>query len=342
MMDEFSPSIFDGIVLDESSILKNYTGKTRTKLIDNWGKVQYRLCCSATPAPNDFMELGNHAEFLGFGTREEMLSKYFINDQDTTQKWRLKGHAESAFWQWVSSWAVVISNPRDVGCDGSKYDLPELRVHQEIIESDPEPAEGMLFPDMAVSATEVHRVSRNTTEERCAKAADIANNYDKPVVVWCESNDESKLLASLIPDSVEVRGDMPMEKKKSALELFTTGEKRVIITKPSIAGYGLNWQHCNKMVFAAVTYSYEKFYQAIRRCWRFGQTQEVDVYIIFADQQSGILESINSKAKRAEEMTKSMIETMSYSSVNGVNKPKKIDMEIKLKEMEIPQWLKTA
>lgn len=295
-LHHFDPAQFAGIVLDESSILKAFTGKTRTTLIESFRETPFRLCATATPAPNDFTELGNHSEFLGVKTRTEMLAEYFVHDMDTTQDWRVKGHAVSAFWRWIATWGAVVRTPADLGHDDSAYRLLPLRMHDVVVDVDHRAAwaSGTLFAVNAVSLSDQRATRRGTLDARVAKAAEIASG-DEPCIVWCELNDESTALVNAIPGAVEVKGSDDSDDKAEKLAAFSRGDVRVIVTKPSIAGFGLNWQHCAQMVFVGASHSYEQTYQAIRRCWRFGQTRAVDVHVIRAETEQLIVDNYRRK-----------------------------------------------
>ena len=319
----FDLSVFSGVVLDESSILKNFVGKTRNQIIKGYWNTPYKLACTATPSPNDHMELGNHAEFLGAMLREDMLSKYFVHDSGDTAKWRLRGHAKSDFWQWVSSWATCCSKPSDVGGSDDGFDLPELTVNRHQLDAGLKQGNGLLFDIDSVNATTIHESRRNTLEERCQMAASIANGKDCPVIVWCDTNDESKLLASLIPDSIEVHGSQSEKVKIDAFNKFESGEVRVIITKPKIAGFGMNWQHCNSQVFAGVNYSFELYYQAVRRSWRFGQSKPVTVDIVIADDMHAVSSAVASK-----EADHRLMQTEMANAVKG-NHELSVDTQLK-------------
>jgi len=309
MLDHFDPMQFAGVVLDESSILKSHDSKTRVKIIEMFSAVPYRLSCTATPSPNDFMELGNQAEFLGVMSAVEMLAMYFTHDGGDTAKWRLKGHGKSRFWEWLSTWAVCIKNPSDIGFDGTAYVLPELRLTEHVIEID-KPLDGQLFSGVAQTLTERREAKRGSLTERIALAAKLANEIKGPCIVWCHLNDESKALASAIDGAVEVTGSMSADEKESAIMDFTHGIKRVIVTKPSIAGFGMNWQHCADEIFAGMDDSFESFYQAVRRCYRFGQKKPVNVHIISASTEGAVKANIERKAQQAEEMAVSMMQHM--------------------------------
>ena len=302
-LHRFDPRAFVGIVLDESSILKSYDGSTRTSLIEAFSRTPYRLACTATPAPNDFTELGNHSEFLGSKTRVEMLSEYFAHDGGSTSDWRVKGHARKDFWIWVASWGAVVRKPSDLGYDDAGYDLPPLRWQEHVIPVDHRTAwaNGTLLATAAATLSEQRGVRRSTIDARVSRAAGIVAD-GAPAVVWCELNDEGDALEKAIPESVQVSGSDSAEEKERKLVDFSEGRARVMISKPVVAGFGLNWQHCNKVVFVGASHSYEQTYQAVRRCWRYGQTRPVDVHVIRAETEAAISENYARKAKDAEEM----------------------------------------
>lgn len=309
-LHKFDPSDFTGIVLDESSILKSYTGKFRNQLIDDWGKLPWRLAATATPAPNDFMELGNHAEFLGAMTRTEMLSMFFVHDGGETQKWRLKGHAESEFWKWLCNWAVMIRKPSDIGHADGDFILPDCDIHRVEVETHGA-EDGHLFALPASTLSERQSARRDSVKERCALAAGLANDTDRPFIAWCNLNTESAELCRLIPDAVEVTGSMSPAEKERRLEGFSSGKHRVIVTKPTIAGFGMNWQHCADMAFVGLSDSYEQFYQALRRCWRFGQKRTVNAHVVTSSQEGAVVDNIRRKERDAEKMAAEMVRHMS-------------------------------
>ena len=324
MLEHFDASYFTGIVLDESSILKSYDGKTRTTIINTFKQTPFRLACTATPAPNDYMELGNHAEFLGVMSRVEMLSMFFVHDGGETQKWRLKGHAESEFWKWLASWAVCIRKPSDLGYDDGDFTLPELVMHQITVKID-DPSDGFLFPVEASTLQERLRARRDTIAERIAHCATVVNGTDEPFLVWCNLNDESAGLKSAIAGAVEVKGADSNEHKEKAMMGFTAGDVRCLVTKPSIAGFGMNWQHCNNMAFVGLSDSYEQFYQAVRRCWRFGQKKPVNVYVITAETEGAVVANIKRKEADAMKMAENMVEHMkdlNADAVRGMSREK--------------------
>jgi superfamily II DNA or RNA helicase len=304
----FDPSEFAGVVLDESSILKSFMGKTKNKLCDTFRHTPYRLCCSATPAPNDYMELGNHSDFLGVMPANEMLSRWFINDTMNFGCYRLKGHAVRPFWEWVASWAACAEKPSDAGGDDSRHNLPPLttQVRQVDAELAPSIETGSLFGTSDLSATSMHADKRATLGKRCGVAADIANSCGDYCIVWCESNAESTALAKMIPDAVEVVGSDDPDEKESKLDAFSRGDARVMVTKSSIAGFGLNWQHCNRVVFASISYSFESYYQAVRRTWRFGQKRPVHVDVVIASSEQGVWQAIQRKMRDHDGMKEAM------------------------------------
>lgn len=310
MLDRMEPEAFAGVVLDESSILKAHDSKTRQALIAAFRETPYRLSCTATPSPNDHMELGNQAEFLGVMTQAEMLAMFFTHDGGDTSKWRLKGHGKSRFWEWLSTWAVCVRNPADLGFDGERYVLPALHIHEHLIESDEFVPEGQLFATVAQTLSERREAKRKSLEDRVARAAELVNASSEPWIVWCHLNDESSALAKAIPDAVEVTGSMSADEKERRIMSFTHGEARVIVTKPSIAGFGLNWQHCRNMAFVGLDDSFESYYQAVRRCYRFGQARPVHVHLIASEAEGAIKANLERKQAQADEMAQAMVEHM--------------------------------
>lgn len=308
-MDAVDFTELHGIVLDESSILKAHDGKTRQRIIDASQGVPYRLSCTATPSPNDFEELGNQCEFLGVMTRTEMLATYFVNDTGDTGTWRLKGWGASKFWEWMGTWAVVLRNPSDIGFDGSRYELPPLQYHEHVVQT--ETLSGELFARPAQTMTERRQAQRQSIEDRCRALAEVVNaDPNEPWLIWCHLNDEAELLAELIPGSVNVQGSDAPESKSKNLLGFAHGDVKILISKPKIAGFGMNWQHCARMAFVGLDDSFEKFYQAVRRCYRFGQTRNVQVHIFTSENEGQILENIKRKEKLHHEMSANMIEHM--------------------------------
>jgi len=308
-MDSVDFAELSGIVLDESSILKSHTGKTRTAIIEASQKVPYRLSCTATPSPNDFDELGNQCEFLGVMTRTEMLATYFVNDTGDTGTWRLKGWGASKFWEWMGTWAVVLRNPSDLGFDGSKYVLPEPKYFEHVVQT--ELIGDELFARPALSMLERRKAQRDSIEARCKALADVVNaDTSEPWLIWTHLNDEAEMLVSLIPGAVNVQGSDSPESKTRNMMAFTHGELRVLISKPKICGYGMNWQHCARMAFVGLDDSFEKFYQAVRRCFRFGQKRNVHVHVFTAENEGQILANIKRKEVNHHDMSANMIEHM--------------------------------
>ena len=313
MLKHFDVSTFAGVVLDESSILKSYMGKTKRMIIDSCDSVQYRLACTATPSPNDYLELGNHAEFLGVMPSNEMIMRFFINDTMEAGAYMLRPHAADKFWQWCASWSVCLSNPSDMGYDGDKYILPTLnQSFVEVSTESLEPgADDDMFRTVIINATSIHKEGRLTAELRAVEVAKLVNESEEPWLVWCNTNYEADALKGLIPNAVDLRGSDTVEKKESSLEGFIDGSIRVLITKPSIAGMGLNLQHCRNMAFVGLSYSYEDYYQAIRRCYRFGQKREVNCYVMAADSERSILKIIQEKEKAHHTMKSEMTKAIS-------------------------------
>lgn len=336
----------NGALVHNSSILKSYDGATRTALIEAFAKTPYRLCCTATPAPNDFTELGNHSEFLGVRTRTEMLAEFFVHDGATTQEWRLKGHATQAFWRWLATWGAVVRSPADLGHDASAYELPPLRMHERVIPVDHRTswASGELFATNAVSLAAQRSVRRVTTPQRAEIAAEVAAQPGQ-CIVWCELNDESKAcVAAIGKDAVEITGSMDVDEKEARLTAFTNGEARVVVTKPSIAGFGLNWQRCSRMTFVGASHSYEMTYQAIRRCHRFGQKSPVDVVTIRCETEALVVENFKRKEAEAEKLGAEMAALVGdavRAEVLGATKREWKDYDARA-ETSIPSWLAGA
>lgn len=306
MMDKFDDLVVGGVVIDESSILKSFEGKVRNQIIDRFASVDYRLACTATPAPNDQMEIGNQAEFLGIMSRTEMLAQFFTHDGGDTSKWRLKGHGKTKFWEWMASWAVCMKTPADLGFDGSRFLLPPISMNQHVVESEYKP-DDQLFNVIAETLNDRRAAKRSSLKDRVRYAADLVNSDDDFWIVWCHLNDESTELTKSIHGAVEVTGSLPFNEKESRIMGFVNKETRIIVSKPSMMGLGLNLHHCNKMVFVGLDDSYETYYQAIRRCYRFGQTRPVEVHIISSEGEGAILKNIERKGQQAEEMSAQMV-----------------------------------
>jgi hypothetical protein len=299
-LDNVEPYQFAGVVLDESSILKNFEGAYRNLIINNFNRTPFKLACTATPAPNDPMELGNHSEFLGAMTRQEMLSMFFVHDGGETSKWRLKGHAVSRFYEYVRRWAVMLTKPSDLGFSDEGYCLPPLNYIEHKIYTQ---CKGIsLFNDVAVSATEFNAELRRTMNDRMARTAAIVNSTDESFIIWIKQNEEGQALRKLLPDAVEVQGSDTPEYKERMLLGFAEGKFRRLITKTSIASYGLNYQNCHNQIFPSLDFSFEKLYQAIRRSYRFGQQQPVNIHLITTDTMRNVIESIKRKQQQFEEM----------------------------------------
>lgn len=347
MLNHFDADSFGGVVLDESSILKNYSGTIRTEIIEMFLKTPYKLSCTATPAPNDYMELGNQAEFLGVMSRTEMLSTFFIHDGGETSKWRLKGHAEDDFWTWLATWAVVLTTPADLGYPADGYDLPEKITTEHTVESEQEAAVGenvSFFTVTAKTLNERRGARRDSLEARCKKAADlVAEKPDEQWLIWCDLNDESGTLAEMIPGAVEVRGSDSPDYKAKMLNGFTVGDVKCLISKPSIAGFGLNWQSCHNMIFVGLSDSYEMMYQAVRRCWRFGQKETVNVHIVISDAEGAVKENIERKEAQAERMTAEMVRHTKDILEQEIRGTVKVSIPYDPKiEMILPDWIRSA
>lgn len=311
-LDHFDLSQFGGVVLDESSILKSYNGHYRTRLINECKQIPFRLAATATPAPNDFMELGNHAEFLGIMSYTDMLATFFVHDGGSTQNWRLRGHAADAFWKWMCSWSVMLRRPSDLGYPNDGYDLPELHQIQHTIGAEyaPNMETGTLFPLQAESLQERIKARRATVDDRVSFAAEITPK-DGPFVWWCNLNSESEALAKSIPGCVEVRGSDTEKSKEEKLIEFSNGGIEKLVTKSRVCGFGMNWQHCNHTGFVGLNDSFEQVYQAIRRFWRFGQEKEVTAHFIASELEGAIIANLKRKEKQAEEMADKMVSHMS-------------------------------
>ena len=298
------------VVLDESSAIKHHDAKTLRTLLDRFAVTPFKLCATATPSPNDYTELGTHAEFLGICTRTEMLAEYFCHDGGETQVWRLKGHARDLFWRFVSQWGALVRSPSDLGYDASGYALPPLTIHQHTIDATDGTAKaaGLLFVEPAQSLSERRSARRASLEDRAKACADIVNADRQPWIVWCDLNAEADALKSLIPDAIEVRGNDDADTKESRLHAFSQGAARVLITKPSIAGFGLNWQHCARVAFVGITDSWESYHQAIRRCWRFGQSKPVDVHVFASELEGAVVRNLQRKEEDAARMAETLSE----------------------------------
>lgn len=331
-LDKFTANEFEAVVLDESSILKSFSGKIRNQIIQMFANTPYKLACTATPAPNDYMELGNHSEFLGVMTRAEMLAMYFVHDGGETSKWRLKGHAEDLFWKWLSTWCVVMDDPKKLGYDIDGYELPLLNVHQII-------ADGDTITNEVLSLTARRKARRDSLESRCKAAAELVNNSIESWLVWCDLNDEAVLLHKLIAGSVNVQGSDTPEFKSNSMLDFAEGRLKCLITKPKIAGYGMNWQNCRSMIFVGLSDSFEAYYQAVRRCWRFGQKNDVEVYIIISSCEGAVKENIERKQTENERMKTHLIELTRDITKRELTAQCRVTTEYNASlEMRLPCW----
>jgi len=335
----FNPRDFAGCVCDESSILKNFAGARKLEITGFMRKIEYRLLATATAAPNDYIELGTSSEALGYLGHMDMLNRFFRNDMNNsatgriggkTMQWRFKGHAEKPFWQWVCSWARAIRKPSDLGFDDRQFILPPLTEKEHIVEAN-QLGDGMLFAMPAVGLDEQREERRRTVQERCERVAALVNNTGKPALVWCHMNEEGNLLEKLIGDATQVSGANSDEVKEDRLLAFADGRSRVLITKPKIGAWGLNFQHCDHVTFFP-SHSFEQYYQGVRRCWRFGQKNPVHVDIITTEGEKGVLSNLQRKAAQSEKMFGNLVSEM--NSELFINRQNAIT-----NNMELPTWL---
>lgn len=346
-LDKFDAGMFAGVVLDESSIIKGFGGRTSRALIQSFAATPFRLACTATPAPNDHMELGQHSEFLGVMRGMEMLSRWFINDTaSASQDWRVKGHAVDAFWDWVASWSRCVSLPSDLGFSDDGFALSEMVMHQHIVEADrsidkgeEKDGQARIFRIPETSATSIHREKRMTIDARADVIARVVDGErTEPWIIWCDTDAEADALTDRISDAIEVRGSMSADVKEERLQSFSMGKSRVIVTKPSIAGFGLNWQHCARQAFVGLSFSYESFYQAIRRSHRFGQTRPVHVHVSMADTEKAIWDVVSRKAEDHDTMKTAMRNSMARATkaanAREVYRP--------ITNVKIPAWMRAA
>lgn len=341
MLEHFDASHFAGIVLDESSILKSYTGKTTNQIIDKFVHTPYKLACTATIAPNDYTEIGTTCEFLGIMSRTEMLATYFIHDSGDTSKWRLKKSGRNKFWEWFATWAIYFSSPADLDYDAEAYILPALNIKTIITKS--ETKEFELFPQ-AASTLEERRIARKESlNDRIDKASELCNCSTEQWLVWCDYNYESDELKKAIDMSVEVKGSDDPEYKSDASLNFANGNIKALISKPSIFGFGSNFQSCHNMIFCGLSDSYERFYQAVRRCWRFGQTKTVNVYVIISEREISVLENIRRKQEQMDEIQKQMTLLMKEVTLAEIHKTERImEKYIPSIKMKLPLFSKEA
>lgn len=331
-LDKFVSGEFVAVVLDESSILKAFAGKVRNQIITMFHKTPFKLACTATPAPNDYMELGNHSEFLGVMSRAEMLSMFFVHDGGQTSKWRLKGHANSLFWQWVSGWSVVVDNPANLGYLDVDYTLPELNIEQIIVD-------GGYPTDEVLTLTERRNARRESLEMRCRAAAGLVNNSDEQWLVWCDLNDEAKMLNEFICDSVNVQGSDKPDFKANTMFDFADKKIKCLITKPKIAGYGMNWQNCHNMIFVGLSDSFEAYYQSVRRCWRFGQVNKVNGYIIISAKEGAVKANIERKQADNEKFKQELVKLTKDIIARELNSTCRISTPYEPnKKMKLPLW----
>lgn len=329
-IDNIDASLFGGVVLDESSILKNFTGKTRTLLIESFHNTPYKLACTATPSPNDTTEICNHAEFLNVMNRTEMLAMYFVHDGGATSNWRLKGHANQSFWDFVSTWSVMLNKPSDIGFDDAGYNLPPLNIIEEMVIT-PKRNNGFLFNESAVSATDYHKELRATYNIRLNKVSEIVNNSKDNFIIWIGHDEEGEYLRSIIPDAIEVKGSDSKEYKKDKLLGFSRGKFRILITKLKIAQFGLNYQNCHNQIYASLDFSFESTYQGIRRSYRFGQSESVNIYLITTDTMTNVKHKFEIKQKAFNDMQTSMTKAMNRN----------INNKLLLQKMEVDKQYKS-
>jgi hypothetical protein len=339
----FDASAFGALVLDESSCIKHHTAKMFAYLCEAFRNTPYKLCATATPAPNDWTELGTHAEFLGICTRAEMLAEYFIHDGAETQVWRLKGHARAQFWRWVSTWGAMVRRPSDLGFDDSRYELPPLSVHQHTVLI-PNAAQrvGMLFAMEAQTLSERRDARKESIADRVKACADLVNADDERWLVWCDLNAESEALTNAIRGAVEVKGADESDHKESALTDFAAGRIRVLVSKPSIAGWGMNFQRCARIAFVGVTDSWESYYQAVRRCWRFGQMRPVEVHIFSSDLEGAVVANLRRKEADALAMAESLsAETREAVIREVVGLKRETNTYNAARRIAVPSWLRS-
>jgi len=311
-MHHFKPTGWGGVVLDESSILKGFDGKTRKRISEFAKNIQYKLCATATPAPNDLVELTRHAEFLGIMDEKEVKALFFTQDGNSTTNWRIKGHAQDEFWHWMAQWSVAIRQPSDLGYEDNGFKLPELQIVDHLLPGIVLPRH--LLPVKAKTMTDERKARKGTLTDRLEKVAEIVNGTSDPCLVWCDYNYESEALARVIPDAVEIKGSDNEDHKRDSMLGFTDGSIRVLVTKPSIAGFGMNWQHCSTQVFIGVSHSYEKFYQAVRRSWRFGQKNNVKVHVIYSENEGSVIDNLRRKEKQASDMYDNIVKHIALES----------------------------
>lgn len=342
-LHRFNPAVFGGVVLDESSIIKHHDAKTFGILTAAFRDTPFKLPATATPAPNDWTELGTHAEFLGICSRQEMLAEFFTHDGGDTSVWRLKGHARQAFWRWVCAWGALIRRPSDLGFDDAAYALPPLHLHEHQVEVDM-PTGGMLFAMEAQTLSERREARRMSMEDRVRECAKRVNaEAGEAWVVWCDLNDESTALTAAIDGAVEIRGSDDVDTKEERLQAFASGKARVLVSKPSICGWGLNWQHSARMAFVGVTDSYEAYYQAIRRCWRFGQKRDVHAHIFSSKAEGAVVANLKRKEREAAQMAEALsAETHDAVMTEVTGSTRQTNVHNAARTVAVPSFLKVA
>ena len=341
MIEHFNADSFVGVVLDESSIIKSFTSKTQGDLTDRFYHTPYKLLCTATIAPNDYTEIGTSCEFLGIMSRTEMLATYFVHDGGKTSDWRLKKAGVNKFWEWFATWAIYFNSPSDLGYDVTGYDLPELKMTTILTKSEVE--DYQMFVKVAETLQERREARKESMEDRTDKAYELTESDPSQWLLWVDYNDESDMLRRKIPDCVEIKGSDEAETKAQASIDFAEGTIRCLVSKPSIFGFGSNFQSCHNMIFCGLSDSYERFYQAVRRCWRFGQTKEVNVYIILSEKEVSILENIKRKQAQMDEMQKNMTALMKEVTLSEIQHTTRITTSyLPEQDFEIPQFMKGA
>lgn len=339
MAGHFDAAAFGAVVLDESGILKAHDGKTRTRLIEQFRETPMRLCCTATPAPNDIAELANHAEFLGILTRAEMLATFFVHDD---KGWRLKGHAREPFYRWLASWGMSLKKPSDLGYSDEGYDLPPLSINPVIVPVDYTPP-GQLFFTQLKGITDRSRVRKSTLWDRVAAAADLVNSEpDEQWLCWVGLNDEGRALGGLILGSEVVEGSQSVDEKTEKLLGFSDGSIRTLVSKVSISGHGMNWQNCARMVFVGLSDSFESYYQAIRRCWRYGQTRPVIAYIVLTEPEEAIYQNVLRKEREAVAMSRELVKHVAAFEKRELGHARHQDVYEPARDMRVPDWLVAA
>lgn len=349
-MDKFNLDNFCAVNLDESGILKSKDGATRKALTEACQHMRWKLCCTATPAPNDYTELGQHAEFLDVMTAKEMLSMYFVHEgsiranddaSSSSDGWRLKRHAQNDFWRWLASWSVVIRHPRDIGFDATEYDLPPIKYYEKLVSAEYKPIGGQLFPFHASTLSERISVRRDTADDRIKAAVEVVNSkLNEPWLIWCNLNTEADGIEKLLPFAQQVAGRDKVEQKIERLLGFKKGAPLHLVSKPSIAGHGMNYQHCANMVFVGLTDSFEQVYQAVRRCWRFGQNKEVNVHFVVSELEGNVIANIKRKEADHDRMHEAMASHMRDLMKEELFGSKLTASSYKPKQiLEIPAWL---